>query len=189
MKNKIKLYCDMDGTIINTIACICALYNDDFRYYKKFIPVKWWEVNTYHFEECSCASSKYINGYFNQPRFFRNVTYMDWAKEILTELNNDYEITIVSCGYTPNLKGKKIWIKENLPFCNFIGVNLRDSTDKSNIDMSDGILIDDNSRNLSTSNALMNICFGDEYEWNKDWNGFRCKNWHDVRDFLKGVKF
>ena len=181
-----KLFIDYDGCVINTIAAICSLYNEDFKYYKNFEPIKWWEVNTWDFTECKCTTPEYINTYFNQPRFFAGVTYMDWAKEILDELKDDFNITIVSSGYSPNLKAKEIWIKENLPYCDFIGVNLREYKDKSHIDMSDGIFIDDSAQNLKTSNALLNICFGDIYEWNKDWNGFRCKNWNEIKKILKG---
>ena len=111
---------------------------------------------------------------------------MDWAKEILDELKEIYKIIIISAGYSPNLYGKSIWIKENLPYCDFIGVNLKQYTDKSHINMQDGIFIDDSFNNLITSNAMFNICFGDEYVWNKNWKGVRCNNWHDVRDFLQG---
>lgn len=186
--NKRKLFIDFDGTIVNTIAAIVTLYNEDFQYYKNFVPVKWWEINTWNFEECNCATAEYIDTYFNQQRFFDKLTYMDWAKEVLNELKEDYDITIVSAGYSPNLKAKEIWINENLPYCKFIGVNLEKYTDKSHIDMSNGIFIDDSSNNLSTSNALINICFGDIYSWNKDYTGFRCKNWNDIKMFLKGGK-
>lgn len=112
---------------------------------------------------------------------------MDWAKETLDELKNVYDITIVSSGYSPNLRAKEKWIKDNLPYCKFIGVNLKNYRNKAHIDMSDGIFFDDSYSNLMTSNALINVCFGDEYGWNKDWNGFRCNNWNDVKNFLKGV--
>ena len=186
IENKKKLFVDFDGTIVNTVAAICSLYNEDFKYYKDFIPVKWWEVNTWNFEECNCNTTEYINTYFNQQRFFDKLTYMDWAKETLDELKDDYEITIVSSGYSPNLKAKEIWINENLSYCKFIGVNLKEHEDKSHIFMGDGIFIDDSSKNLITSNALVNICFGDKYSWNEDWTGFRCNNWNDVKKFLKG---
>ena len=109
---------------------------------------------------------------------------MDWAKEVLDELKNVYDITIISSGYSPNLKAKEKWINEHLTYCKFIGVNLKEYKDKSHIDMSDGIFLDDSMDNLITSNALINICFGDEYNWNKKWTGHRCKNWTDVKYFL-----
>ena len=185
---KNKIYVDFDGTIVNTVSCIVSLYNEDFKYYKKFVPIKWWEVNTWDFTECNCATPEYINTYFNQQRFFNGLEYMDWAKEILDKLNNEnYDITIVSSGYSPNLIAKSLWINSNIPYCKFIGVNLKEYKDKSHIDMSDGIFIDDSSNNLITSNAKINICFGDEYVWNKDWTGIRCVNWHDAYKQIKAL--
>lgn len=184
MSKKKRLYVDFDGVIVNTIANIVSMYNEDFKYYENFKPIKWWKVNTWDFKECECATTEYINTYFNQPRFFERLTYIDWAKETLDELKDDYEITIVSSGFSPNLRAKEIWIKENLPYCKFIGVNLKEHKDKSHIDMSDGIFLDDSVNNLATSNAMINICFGDIYSWNGKWEEFRCNNWIDVKNFL-----
>lgn len=111
---------------------------------------------------------------------------MDWAKEVLDKLKENFEITIVSSGYSPNLIAKDIWIRNNLPFCKFIGVNLKEYKDKSHIDMSGGIFIDDSMSNLVTSNAWFNICFGDVYSWNEEWKGIRCYNWNDVYQLLGG---
>lgn len=145
-----------DGCIVNTIKAICKMYNEDFKYYKNFRHIDWWEINTWNFEECNCAKPSYIDSYFNQPRFFRYIEYMDYAKEILDELKETYKISIVSASYSPNLYGKSIWIKENLPYCDFIGVNLKQYKNKGHIDMSNGIFIDDSYNNLITSNAMIN---------------------------------
>ena len=176
-----------DGCIVNTIKCICSLYNEDFQYYKNFIHINWWEVNTWDFAECNCATSEYINTYFNQQRFFDRIEYMDWAEKILDILKEDFEIIIVSSGYSPNLIAKEKWVKEHLPYCNFIGVNLKEYKDKSHIDMFDSIFIDDSVNNLETSNAAIKICFGDEYPWNKKWDGIRCANWHEVENYIERV--
>ena len=184
---KSKIFLDYDGCIVNTIKCICSLYNEDFQYYKNFIHINWWEVNTWDFAECNCATPEYINTYFNQQRFFDRIEYMDWAEKILDILKEDFEITIVSSGYSPNLIAKEKWVKEHLPYCNFIGVNLKEYEDKSHIDMFDGIFIDDSANNLETSNAAIKICFGDEYPWNKKWDGIRCANWHEVENYIERV--
>ena len=184
---KHRLFIDFDGCIVNTIKTICDLYNEDFKYYKKFHPVKWWEVNTWDFRECNCAAPEYINTYFNQQRFFDRVEYMDWAKNILDKLSERYDITIVSSGYSPNLKAKEIWINNNLPYCEFIGVNLKKYKDKSHVDMSNGIFIDDSMNNLVTSNAKIKVCFGEIYPWNENWNGIRCYNWHELDKFITNI--
>lgn len=185
MENKLKIYIDFDGVIANTIETIVSLYNEDFRYYKNFKKIEWFNVKTWDFSECNCASAEYINTYFNQPRFFKNIHLMDYVCFSLHLLNQEkYDITIVSSGYSPNLKAKEECIKKLFPFCKFIGVNLKYYKDKSHIDMSDGIFIDDSENNLITSNAKYKVCFGEIYPWNENWNGIRYKNWVDTVHYI-----
>lgn len=188
MRNDIKtLYVDFDGTLVATIDAIVDLYNEDFQYYKKFHYVNWWTVDTWGFEECDCAPPGYIDLYFNQPRFFERLHFMPWAERAINELSEYYTIKIVSHGYSPNLKQKEKWIEKKFPDIEFIGVNLKEHSDKSHIDMSDGLFIDDSARNLVTSNAKETICFGRTYSWNKDWTGKRLQNWAEIRQYLLGI--
>lgn len=177
------LFIDFDSTVANTIETICKLYNDDYMYYKDFTPAKWWEVESWDFKELTLATREDINKYFNQPRFFRQVDFMPWAKIVIEELKERYNITIVSMGNYPNLCLKDKYVRQTLE-CDFIGVCFDDYNDKSHINMEGAIFIDDSSSMLKTSNAKEKICFGDEYEWNKDWKGVRLANWMDVRRYL-----
>ena len=177
------LYIDFDCCLVDTIQCIISLYNEDFQYYKKFQPVNWWEVNTWDFAECSCASKEYINTYFNQKRFFDRLEFMPNAEESVNILREYYDVKIVTHGYSPNLIGKKIWIDEHLGL-EMIGVNLKKYKDKSHIDMKNGFFLDDNSKNVLTSNAKDKAVFGEKYQWNEDWNGLRLCNWTDVLRYL-----
>lgn len=106
------------------------------------------------------------------------------AHEIIDELGKVYQVKIVSMGYSPNLKQKEKWINQYLFYPEFIGVNMKKYKDKSHIDMSDGILIDDSIHMLETSNAQEKYCFGDIYSWNKDWTGKRLMNWTDIAHLL-----
>ena len=109
---------------------------------------------------------------------------MPCAESTLMELSQYYDIKIVSHGFSPNLKQKEIWIKKRLPYAEFIGVNLKKYTDKSHVDMSDGVFIDDNMKNLITSNASENVCFGRICGWNKDWEGIRLNDWLAVKQYF-----
>ena len=180
------LYLDFDCTIVNTIKAIVSLYNEDFKYYKNFKYINWIDIDTWNFTKCNCASAEYINTYFNQQRFFDGLEYMDNAEEVLNRLKDKYRIVVISMGYSPNLRAKDIWIKEHMPYAEYIGVNFKEHDDKSHIDVSDGIYVDDNMKNLNT-NAIENICFGDLYEWNKCWNGKRCFNWTDLEKYIEEV--
>lgn len=185
MRTDIKtLYIDFDGTLVNTIESIVDLYNEDFKYYKNFNYIKWWDIDTWGFEECNCAPPGYIDLYFNQPRFFEKLKFMQWAQWAVKKLSQYYTIKIVSHGYSPNLKQKESYIKEWFPFAEFIGVNLKEYSDKAHIDMNDGLFIDDSSKNLITSNAKENICFGEIYSWNKEWTGKRMNNWYEIQQYL-----
>src|SRR5574344_534405 len=175
-----RLFLDFDGTIVNTIKSITDLYNDDFEFYDGFKPLTWDMVNTWNFSECSCTTPEYINEYFNQKRFFDNLDCFDNSFEIIDLLRMTLKITIVSTGDTPNLRIKEKWIKDKMPYCKFIGVDLNKYKDKSHIDMRNSIFIDDCEDNLKTSNASLKICFGDEHPWNKNWDGIRAYNWYEI---------
>ena len=174
---------------MNTIKCICDLYNEDFAYYKDFKYVNWIDVKSWDFDELTLASRDYINNYFNQPRFFNRVEFMDNAEEVLPVLANHYDIKVVSMGYSPNLHGKENFIKEYMPYVTeFIGVNFKQAGDKAHIDMSNGIFIDDSVTNLNTSNAKEKYVFGDIYPWNENKDYKRFYNWYEVLDALTEKK-
>lgn len=183
-KKKINLFCDMDGVVFDTVKTIVNMYNSDFKYYKNFVAVNPDDVKTWNFEECKLASKDYINTYFNQERFFNTLELMRGSINTLFEINELFNLNFVSHGYSPNLIGKEIWVKRNFPRAKFIGVNLKEHNDKSCVDMSGGIFIDDSAENLKTSNAEIKICFGKEYPWNKEWDGIRVDNWYDLWEFL-----
>jgi len=181
-----RIYIDFDGVIVDTIEKIVSLYNEDFKFYKNFEPASWMDVNSWNFEELSLASPEYINMYFNIPRFFQGLRLMDNAYEALKKISEKYDIVIVSAGTYSNLELKKLWIHKHLPFvAEFIGVDINTYYDKSHIDMEGSIFIDDSYSNLVSSTADEDICFGDIYNWNKEWTGTRIMNWYDVIRYLK----
>ena len=185
---KHKLFIDYDNSITNSTKAIVDLYNEDFKYYKKYEYVHWTDIRSWDFLECNCAKPEYINTYFNQQRFFDRVEFMDNAEEVLKRLSKRYEIIIVSLGFSPNLRAKEYWIKEHIPYVKFIGVNMKKYKNKNHIDMSDGLLyIDDKSSNLNT-NAKHQVCFGDIYDWNENWKGNRCFNWYEVEKYLEELE-
>lgn len=179
------IYLDYDGVIVNTVETIVSLYNEDFKYYKKFKFVPWYQVYTWNFTECNCASKKYIDTYFNTPRFFHRLQFMEpCTKDIIYKLREVYNVKIVSMGKHANLKLKEEWIEKNLPGIEFVGLDLKKFKDKSSIDMKDGLLLDDNEKMLFNSNAFEKVCFGDKYGWNDGWYGPRLHNWSDVERYL-----
>lgn len=181
---KLKLYVDFDCTLVDTIASIVSLYNEDFKYYKKFNPIDPNDVNTWDFTELECATPDYINTYFNQSRFFNELMFMPYANIAMNKLSEHFDIVIVSHGYSPNLRAKEEWIFKHLPGVKFIGVNLKHYKDKSCVDMSDGFFVDDGSENLRTSNAIKKYCFGKVFPWNEKWTEERFLTWEGLMNRL-----
>lgn len=182
---KQKCFIDMDGVITDTIGSIVSLYNDDFQYYKKFRKIHPSEINTWDFAECNCAAKEYINTYFNQPRFFERLQFMNTnTKRVIEKLKEKYDVTILTMGFSPNFVGKQLWAVKNLPDTKMTCINMKEYDDKSHIDMSGAIFIDDKSENLRTSNASEKLLFGYEYSWNNDWNGKRLYDWTEIDNYL-----
>ena len=182
-----KCFIDLDCCTINTVKCITELYDEDFKYYSDYKKIPWEEVTSWNFTELSAAPPKYIDYYFNQERFFDKVEMFKDAKDVIDKLSQKYNIIFVSHGYSPNLRLKEKWVNKNFPYANFIGVNLKEHNDKSCVNMSDGIFIDDRLDNLKSSNSKVKICFGD-YEWNKPDTSFtdfiKVFDWNSVGEIL-----
>lgn len=147
--------------------------------------------------------------YFNTPRFYRKLTFMDQADIFLWLLSFQFDFVIVSFGNPANLKLKKIWIDKKLKlFINdskmlnqsetkFIGLDFADYKDKSCVDMSDGIFVDDTYEYLMNSNAKHKIVFGKQYPWNANNESSddarpnvrytRCKNWMELYQEIMNI--
>lgn len=177
-----RLILDFDGVIVNTIKAVCDCYSDTYRTQYGYKPPRWWEVNAWDFrDECPLLDAKMLNSFFCSEIFFDKLEFMPWANEYINDLSFVYEIVVCTIGTKSNLKGKKEWINKYLPCVKeLIGIDCDRYKDKSHIDMSNCIFVDDCSQNLSTSNADTKICFGDLYEWNKNWTGERAYNWADL---------
>lgn len=184
-----RIFIDLDGVVFDTIHTIVDLYNIDHLYYKNFEPVLPSSVRSWTFDELELEDWEYVNKYFNQPRFFTQLTLINSAKWIINKLHDaGFIITFCSIGTYPNLQLKRQWIQKHFKFAEFIPVDYEMYEDKSHINMSGAILIDDSSINLTTSNADLKICFGEEYPWNEDWKGVRSETWEDVYSLIKNYK-
>lgn len=184
--NRSKLFLDFDNTIVDTIAAVVSLYNEDYSSHDSFVPINPKDVTSWEFKECNLATYEEIDKYFGDERFFQRIKLYPGARQSLHLLSHMYDITIVSHGYVKNLKLKEKWVKDKLfkeifdSSCNaeFIGVDWEEYSDKSHVDMSNSIFVDDSIKNLETSNAKYKILYGEYMDWNNTNNKFtRCENW------------
>lgn len=186
-----KLFLDFDNTIVDTIAAVVSLYNEDYVNHDGFVAINPEDVTSWEFTECNLATYEEIDRYFGDKRFFQRVKLYPSAGQVLRSLSHRYDITIVSHGYASNLRLKEEWVKDKLfkeifdNSCNaeFIGVNWETHNDKSHVDMSNSIFVDDSIRNLETSSAKYKILYGEYMDWNNTNIEFiRCKNWLDLNN-------
>ena len=186
-----KLFLDFDNTIVDTLAAVVSLYNEDYVNHDGFVAINPENVTSWEFTECNLATYEEIDRYFGDKRFFQRVKLYPSAGQVLRSLSHRYDITIVSHGYASNLRLKEEWIKDNLfkeifdSSCNaeFIGVDWETHNDKSHVDMSNSIFVDDSIRNLETSSAKYKILYGEYMDWNNTNIEFiRCKNWLDLNN-------
>ena len=183
---KKKLYIDFDGVLADTVRAICQMYVEDYSLYAEFDVVAPEEIDTWDFEELDLLSDQMLHHYFNTGRFFTCLYPIDkQAVDYLKELSKFYDIRICTIGQPENLHGKQEWfsieymdVAQDIPIIGIL------DCDKSAIDMSDAIVVDDSQDMLDSTNAAIKICFGPEKGWNKDWEGVRCKGWKELKDFL-----
>lgn len=177
---------DVDNTITNTTQKFCEIYNKVYADHPNFVSADWTKVRQWNFsDQCPLIkNSDECEALFDMPEMYRNIYYMPGAVEAIKKLSLKYNIEIVTIGRNQNLAHKWNALTNDIPFNNYWPVDSNIYSDKSHIDMSGKIFIDDVAENLTTSNAEVKICFGDVLPWNDKWHGLRCRTWHDVLELL-----
>lgn len=180
------IYLDFDGVVVNSIKAFCDVYNNVFKEEEKFVPADWTKVNRWDLADECPLTVDIVEGVFKSDDFFEVLEFMDEdTLNIINKLKEKYKIIICSIGTPENISKKTMWIKDNLGIEDMILLSQSEALmDKSIIDMSDGIIIDDHGNNLITSNAGVKICFGEIKEWNEDWEGIMIANWKELGEML-----
>jgi 5'(3')-deoxyribonucleotidase len=184
---KKKIFFDVDSTLCNSPKRFIELYNEKYNQ-----NADWKKVYKWDFSDV-CPLLENAEEIFAHPEFYNaQLEYMDvYIPSVLNYLHTsgEYEIDFVTIGNKDNLYFKKNWLQRNFPYITDDHYHLLNKIKmgKSEIDMSDSILIDDNYINLLTSNADLKICMYDIMEWNKDVekSGFkRLKDSLDLYNYL-----
>ena len=162
-----KLFIDFDNTIANSSEVIVDMLNEHFDKNENFEKLRKYDFSDL-FPECS---------YWDIEKFFD-------------------EISIVTIGTKDNLENKKRFLKENNLELTFYGIENNGRSDKSSVDMHNGVFIDDHIGCLHSSNAKIKILMKnvENGEWNKvepNDDIYVVNNWYEVYsifDFIKKNK-
>lgn len=189
---KMKVYLDVDSTVIKTTDYIAKYYNNKYHKHPDFKEAIGSQI--YYFnahQECPLLTLEDVEDLFSSRKFFEEVEiYEDCIDTLLKlEKTDRFIFKFISIGTTKNIANKVLFLEKYFPFVkqgemlvkNF-GSNVRMGKDKFVVD---GLLIDDHDRNLNNS-AMYEIMFkGDgEKDWNKDFklgtNKAIVSNWNDM---------
>lgn len=164
MNNKIDLFLDFDDTICLTSKQFVKLAN---KKYKK--EEDWNNINRWDFKDLYPEiTNNDINNIFSSEDFFVDLELCENCLDAINSIKNLVNIHIATIGTDKNLKNKMKWIKENLNIdFNFNGILDTGINDKSSIDMSGAIFVDDRADNLRSSNANIKILYKNyhNYSW------------------------
>lgn len=169
------LFIDFDSTIVDSSRAVIDVLN---KYCIKEKEHKIKETHTLEWNFTDIVPKKYqvlIPSIFETPMFFKELKLFDGVYETLEEISKYTRVVIVSIGTRLNIKQKMDWIETHLPFVEFIPIIKKQENlvmNKSIINMSNGIMIDDHEDNLYSCNADIKVCYannGYDYSVNRKW--------------------
>ena len=188
-----KLFIDFDNTIANSSEVIVDMLNEHFDKNENFEKLRKYDFSDL-FPECSYWD---IEKFFNSDEMFERLKIFPNMIETVDAFKDFFdEISIVTIGTKDDLENKKRFLKENNLELTFYGIENNGRSDKSSVDMHNGVFIDDHIGCLHSSNAKIKILMKnvENGEWNKvkpNDDIYVVNNWYEVYsifDFIKKNK-
>lgn len=167
-KKPIKVYLDFDNTLVDSNSAMVYLLNQEFGTKKEYKDLKKYDFRDLFPE----LTDEHCEELFGDWRLFSLLEFFDNCFETLDYFKKRCNYSLVTYGNKYNLSAKKIWCERYLPFLKelhlleYVPGDM--NYDKSMIDMSDGIFIDDHIEYLRSSNAKVKILFRNNHDG--DWN-------------------
>lgn len=190
MDNKIKLFLDFDETITLSTKQFVKVANKKFNLNKNWHESKLWNFTDLYPE----ITVEDVNEIFCSEDFFVDLEPHKGVVETIEKLKDGLSLHIATIGLKENLNKKVEWIKKNFKDVEFEFTGILDDGvnivyNKSSIDMSGSIFIDDRIDNLRSSNAKLKILYKDyrNYSWQKtDCNEdiYIVNSWKEIYDIL-----
>ena len=181
------IYIDFDDTITRSVENVVRIVNK--RYNRN---VDWHDIHKWDFSDVyPDIPLDDIVKVFGEQEFFDTLKFQPYALFVLRRFAKKNTIKIVSKVDAQAMTRKGDWIQEHiLDFginLSFIGIPLGQS--KGIIDMSDGIMIDDNAKFLNETNAKYKILYkcGRGFDLSQDWDGIVVSSWKELNNVLRDI--
>lgn len=183
------VYIDIDDTIVNFSKQAVQKLNKICQTNKNYMEsIKFDFVDL--FPDLSREEKEKI--YFDN--FYEGIEKFENMEEVLLEINKNFNIVFVTKGRKNSLKEKEEWLKNNLNKkikYKFIGLPM--TSDKTEVDMSNGIIIDDQYKYVEKSKANIKILYSynrKETEWNNyltNIDAYIVENWQQILEILNFI--
>lgn len=183
------IYIDFDDTITMSIENIVRIINKRYKKNINHNDISRWDFSDVYPD----ISLKEIVNIFGEEEFFNTLHLKPNVLPVLRKYSKYNNIIIVSKVSLEAMKRKSNWVRTHLidigiPI-QFRGVSLRRS--KGDIDMSDGIMIDDNTNFLRETNAKYKIFYKNNRKFdelqNLDDVDYVVSNWTELDTVLNKI--
>lgn len=191
--SKIKIYLDCDDTILNSSQTVINILNSRYGTNKNFEDLKDWGYRSI----VKTVTGDEINEIYDSDEFWETVTFKEDFKNFYQKHKNSFRWVIVTKGNTVNLEKKRSFL-DNLFQDNYdfvpLNFNIESGFDKSSVDMSEGIQIDDKTECLIGTSAVCKILIKNykSVYWNKtpmhETNIYAVNDWKEIEDILMFFK-
>lgn len=181
------IFIDFDDTITMSVENVVRIVNKRFGKNVKAEDIKEWDFSDVYPD----IPLKDIVDIFGEDEFFQTLRLKNDVLPTLRRYGQYNTITIVSKVDMVAMKRKNDWIKEHLIDIginiNFRGIPLGKS--KGIVDMSGGIMIDDNAEFLKETNAKYKILYkcNRKFDEEQEWDGYVVYNWKELDALLKNI--
>lgn len=184
---KLRIFVDFDNTITNSSDVVVDILNKKYGFDKD--PRK---VRQYDFKDLFPTVQKSeINSIFDSEELFDKLKVYDGFDKLL---ESEHEIICASLGRTKNLESKKKFLLQNFGNrVSLLGLEATGKNDKSIVDMSGAVFIDDHIECLVSTNASVKILYR-TFEYG-EWNNVRpnddvyvASTWKEIIDIIEFVQ-
>lgn len=181
------IYIDFDDTITNSIQALLAISNRKYGTSYKIEDVGDWNFKDIY----PNIPLKEIVSIYDTDEFYNLLSIKRDALFVLRRFAKRNKIFIVTKVNKKSMVQKFQWIKEHIQ--NFgidvelIGIPLNKS--KGIIDMSEGVMIDDNVKFLNETNAKYKILFKNNRKFDElqEWSGMSVTSWQELEKILYNI--
>lgn len=148
MEKLVDLYIDVDDVILNTSQTFIDYYTKKNNIHKTFYDLKDWNLRSI---DRNIDKQEFFD-YIYSKEFLDNVQINEAFMRFYMKEANNYKWHFVTIDSSANLFVKRYFILNSLPtLMNVDFIGLIEGQKKSDIDMTDGIQIDDRYDNLNTN--------------------------------------